>query len=169
MKPFFEKVEYAPEDVILPTRSTSAAAWYDFFASEDVLVPSLFKALQKWEFLKPTFVPTHIKAFMPDDMVLEIANRSSNPLKLWLLLANWTWWVDADYYSNPDNDGHIQWIFWNMTSEDILIKKMTKNLSVNFYKILHSWKRWCFSKKRMRFWFYLMTLKKLSISGSFLF
>jgi hypothetical protein len=26
MKPFFEKVEYAPEDVILPTRSTSAAA-----------------------------------------------------------------------------------------------------------------------------------------------
>ena len=72
MKPFFEKVEYAPEDVILPTRSTSAAAWYDFFASEDVLVPSLFKALQKWEFLKPTFVPTHIKAFMPDDMVLQI-------------------------------------------------------------------------------------------------
>ena len=126
MKPFFEKVEYAPEDVILPTRSTSAAAWYDFFASEDVLVPSLFKALQKWEFLKPTFVPTHIKAFMPDDMVLEIANRSSNPLKLWLLLANWTWWVDADYYSNPDNDGHIQWIFWNMTSEDILIKKWQK-------------------------------------------
>ena len=119
MKPFFEKVEYAPEDVILPTTSTSAAAWYD-------LVTSLFKALQKWEFLKPTFVPTHIKAFMPDDMVLEIANRSSNPLKLWLLLANWTWWVDADYYSNPDNDGHIQWIFWNMTSEDILIKKWQK-------------------------------------------
>jgi hypothetical protein len=26
MKPFFEKVEYAPEDVILPTRSTLAAA-----------------------------------------------------------------------------------------------------------------------------------------------
>ena len=50
MKPFFEKVEYAPEDVILPTRSTSAAAWYDFFASEDVLVPSLFKALIHWNF-----------------------------------------------------------------------------------------------------------------------
>ena len=166
MKPFFEKVEYAPEDVILPTRSTLAAAWYDFFASEDVLVPSLFKALQKWEFLKPTFVPTHIKAFMPDDMVLEIANRSSNPLKLWLLLANWTWWVDADYYSNPDNDGHIQWIFWNMTSEDILIKKWQK---IRWNKIRSKTKWLCFSKKRMRFWFYLMTLKKLSISGSFLF
>ena len=93
MKPFFEKVEYAPEDVILPTRSTSAAAWYDFFASEDVLVPSLFKALQKWGFLKPTFVPTHIKAFMPDDMVLEIANRSSNPLTFTckLNLMGWCW------------------------------------------------------------------------------
>ena len=125
-KPFFEKVNYAPEDVILPKRSTVSSAWYDFFASEDVTVPSLSKAILAWETLKPTFVPTHVKAYMPGNMVLQIFNRSSNPIKIGLLLANWVWVVDADYYSNPDNDGHIQWIFWNTSSEDIVIKKWQK-------------------------------------------
>ena len=125
MKPFFEKVSYVPEEVVLPVRSTQASAWYDFFASEDVVIPSLFKALQKWEFVKPTFIPTHIKAFIPENMFLQLANRSGNPLKVGILMANWVWIVDADYYNNPDNEWHIQWIFWNMTA-DVVIKKGQK-------------------------------------------
>lgn len=125
-KPFFKKVSYAPEDTIIPTRSTKDAAWYDFFASEDIVIPSLFKALHNWETLKPTFVPTHIKAFIPKNMFLQLANRSGNPLKIWISMANWVWIVDADYYNNPDNEGHIQWIFWNMTPEDVVIKKWQK-------------------------------------------
>lgn len=126
MKPFFEKVSYAPEEAVLPVRSTETSAWYDFFASEDVVIPSLFKALQKWEFIKPTFIPTHIKAFIPENMFLQLANRSGNPLKVGILMANWVWIVDADYYNNPDNEWHIQWIFWNMTAEDVVIKKGQK-------------------------------------------
>ena len=41
-------------------------------------------------------------------------------------MANWVWIVDADYYNNPDNEWHIQWIFWNMTAEDVVIKKGQK-------------------------------------------
>lgn len=134
MKPFFERVSYASEDVVLPTRSTWNSAWYDFFASEDVVLPSLFKALEKWEFLKPTFVPTHVKAFIPENMFLQIANRSWNPLKVWILMANWVWVIDADYYNNSDNEGHIQGIFWNMTAEDILIKKWQKIFQWVFIK-----------------------------------
>ena len=126
MKPFFEKVSYASEEVVLPVRSTQTSAWYDFFASEDVVIPSLFKALQKWEFIKPTFIPTHIKAFIPENMFLQLANRSGNPLKVGILMANWVGIVDADYYNNPDNEWHIQWIFWNMTVEDVVIKKGQK-------------------------------------------
>ncbi len=126
MKPFFEKVSYAQEEAVLPVRSTQTSAWYDFFASEDVVIPSLFKALQKWEFIKPTFIPTHIKAFIPENMFLQLANRSGNPLKVGILMANWVWIVDADYYNNPDNEWHIQWIFWNMTAEDVVIKKGQK-------------------------------------------
>ena len=100
MKPFFEKVSYAQEEAVLPVRSTQTSAWYDFFASEDVVIPSLFKALQKWEFIKPTFIPTHIKAFIPENMFLQLANRSGNPLKVGILMANWVWIVDADYYNN---------------------------------------------------------------------
>lgn len=148
MKPFFEKVSYSPEYVKLPERSTESSAWYDFFASEDVVIPSFFKSLENWNFIKPTFVKTHIKAFMPKNMFLQLANRSSNPLKIWILMANWIWIVDSDYYNNPDNEGHIQWIFWNMTSEDILIKKWQKVFQWVFVKYEtienddFSWQRW---------------------------
>lgn len=148
MKPFFEKVSYAPENIELPTRSTSSSAWYDFFASEDVVIPSLFKAIEKWEFLKPSFVPTHIKSYIPKDMFLQICNRSWNPLKIGLLLANWVWIVDSDYYNNPDNEWHIQGIFWNMTSEDIVIKKWQKIFQWVFvkYETIENdnadWERW---------------------------
>ncbi|MBB1564557.1 dUTP diphosphatase [Candidatus Gracilibacteria bacterium] len=125
-KPFFEKVSYAPEDTIIPTRSTKDAAGYDFFASEDIVIPSLFKALHNGETLKPTFVPTHIKAFIPKNMFLQLANRSGNPLKIGISMANGVGIVDADYYNNPDNEGHIQGIFWNMTPEDVVIKKGQK-------------------------------------------
>lgn len=134
MKPFFEKVTYAPEGVEIPTRSTKTSAWYDFFASEDVVIPSLFSALQKWEFLKPTFVPTHIKAYIPENMFLQLANRSGNPLKVGILMANWVGIVDADYYNNLDNEGHIQGIFWNMTAEDVVIKKWQKIFQWVFVK-----------------------------------
>lgn len=134
MKPFFEKVSYAPENIELPKRSTETSAWYDFFASEDIIIPSLFKALGKWEFLKPTFIPTHIKSFIPEWMFLQLANRSGNPLKIGILMANWVWVIDADYYNNPDNEWHIQWIFWNMTPEDIIIKKWQKVFQWVFIK-----------------------------------
>jgi dUTP pyrophosphatase len=31
--------------------------------------------------------------------------------------------IDADYYGNPDNDGHIMFAFYNVKDEDITIKK----------------------------------------------
>ena len=60
---------------------------------------------------------------MADDEVLILANRSSNPGKKGLILANSIGVIDKDYYGNQDNDGHIMFAFFNIKDEDIEIKK----------------------------------------------
>ena len=60
---------------------------------------------------------------MEDDEVLLLYNRSSNPKKKGLVMANSVGVIDKDYYGNPDNDGHFMFSFFNVKDEDILIKK----------------------------------------------
>ena len=101
----------------LPMRKTKYSAGYDVEAAEDVTIPSFKKGM------KPTLIKTGIKAYMADDEVLILANRSSNPGKKGLILANSIGVIDKDYYGNPDNDGHIMFAFFNVKEEDIEIKK----------------------------------------------
>lgn len=101
----------------LPVRKTKYSAGYDIEAAEDCIIPSFKKGM------KPTLVKTGIKAYMMEDEVLILANRSSNPGKKGLILANSIGVVDSDYYGNPDNDGHIMFAFFNIKDEDIEIKK----------------------------------------------
>lgn len=105
------------DSINLPKRSTKNSAGYDIEAAEDCTIPS-FKLGQK-----PTLVKTGIKAYMESDEVLILANRSSNPGKKGLILANSIGVIDSDYYGNPDNDGHIMFAFYNIKEEDIEIKK----------------------------------------------
>jgi len=104
-------------NINLPVRKTKYSAGYDVEAAEDVVVPSFKKGM------KPTLVKTGIKAYMGEDEVLILANRSSNPGKKGLILANSIGVIDSDYYGNPDNDGHIMFAFYNIKEEDIEIKK----------------------------------------------
>ena len=105
------------QDINLPVRKTKFAAGYDFEAAEDTIIPSFKKGM------KPTLIKTGIKAYMQDDEVLILANRSSNPGKKGLILANSIGVIDKDYYGNEDNDGHIMFAFFNVKDEDIEIKK----------------------------------------------
>lgn len=104
-------------NINLPIRSTRNSAGYDIEAAEDCVIPA-FKLGQK-----PVLVKTGLKAYMESDEVLILANRSSNPGKRGLILANSIGIVDSDYYGNPDNDGHIMFAFFNFKDEDIEIKK----------------------------------------------
>ena len=101
----------------LPKRKTKYSAGYDFEAAEDIVVPAFTPGDP------PTFIPTGIKAYMGKDEVLYIFNRSSNPKKKGLVLANSVGVIDRDYYGNPDNDGHIMFAFYNNRGEDVTIKK----------------------------------------------
>lgn len=104
-------------NINLPVRKTKYSAGYDIEAAEDCTIPSFKKGN------KPTLVKTGLKAYMQDDEMLLLYNRSSNPGKKGLVLANGVGVIDKDYYGNPDNDGAIMFAFFNLKDEDIKIKK----------------------------------------------
>lgn len=126
----------------LPVYKTKHSAGADFFCAEEVVIPSIWKQVFahitapitggflhlskdvdiKASAVKPTLVHTGIKANMADNEVLKLYNRSSNPGKLGLILANGVGVIDADYYNNPDNDGEIMFAFYNFMPYDITIK-----------------------------------------------
>lgn len=101
----------------LPVRKTKYSAGYDIEAAEDTIVPSFKKGNA------PTLIKTGLKAYMQNDEYLMLCNRSSNPKKKGLILANSVGIIDKDYYGNSDNDGHIMFAFYNIKDEDVEIKK----------------------------------------------
>jgi dUTP pyrophosphatase len=118
---------FEQKGINLPARQTKNAAGYDFEAAEYTTIPSIWKQGFKYIFnkifsggnevdeklFKPTLVATGVKSYMGTDEVLYLYNRSSNPLKKFLLLGNGVGVIDSDYYENPDNDGHIMFQFIN--------------------------------------------------------
>ena len=108
---------FEDKQINLPVRKTKYSAGYDIEAAEDVVIPSFKKGVN------PTLVKTGLKAYMQDDEVMMLYNRSSNPKKKGLVLCNSVGVIDKDYYGNPDNDGHFMFAFFNIKEEDITIKK----------------------------------------------
>ncbi len=104
-------------EINLPVRKTKYSAGYDFEAAEDTIVPAFKPGCN------PTLIKTGIKAYMQDDEMLCLYNRSSNPKKKGLILANSVGIVDKDYYGNEDNDGAIMFAFYNVKDVDVEIKK----------------------------------------------
>lgn len=140
----FEVVSaYENAGVILPERQTKHAAGYDFFAREDFVLKSiwrydfirLFRLIKNEhpltdadftraaDILRPLLVPTGVKAYMQEDEVLIIANRSSNPLKRGLIVPNGIGVIDADYYNNPANEGEIFVQLVNWGPRDVVINQ----------------------------------------------
>ena len=108
---------FEDKGINLPVRKTKYSAGYDIEAAEDCVIPA-FKPGQV-----PTLIKTGLKAYMQADEYLMLCNRSSNPKKKGLILANSVGIVDKDYYGNPDNDGHIMFAFFNVKDVDVEIKK----------------------------------------------
>lgn len=118
------------KNINLPKRSTKYAAGYDVEAAEDTIIPTFKPGV------KPTLIPTGLKAYMQDDEMLCLYNRSSNPKKKGLVLANSVGIIDKDYYGNADNDGHIMYAMWNFKNEDVKIEKGERIGQAIFQKYL---------------------------------
>ena len=145
----FEFIEgYKDKGLTLPQRKTTKAAGYDFMCAEDTVIPSLanmtkdvldninvniqsdeyiniatMEELTKQSGFRPTLVPTGVKCKIPDGYYLQLSVRSSTPLKTWLVLANSIGNIDADYYNNVSNEGHIYFQVMNLSPFNIQVKK----------------------------------------------
>ena len=98
-------------DVTLPTRGSSTAMAYDFYANGD------YEACPN-EIVK---IWTDVKAYMQENECLILNVRSSMGGK-WML-ANTQGWIDQDYYSNESNDGNIGIFLKNISDETLIINK----------------------------------------------
>ena len=127
----FEVVKgYEDKGINLPVRKTKHSAAYDIEAAEEVVLPSFQKGM------KPTLIPTGIKAYMQSDEVLLIVPRSSGPKKQGISFPHNVGVIDSDYYNNPDNEGHIFVQCINLKDEDVVIKKGEAVAQAIFQKYL---------------------------------
>lgn len=95
-----------------PFRATKSSAGYDFTSPIEITVYAHQMAK----------IPTGIKVCMNEDEILSIYPRSSIGFKTGIRLANTVGIVDADYYNNENNEGHIFIKFYNPTDNDFHIK-----------------------------------------------
>lgn len=118
--------KYKDENITLPKRATSKSAGYDLASIGDMeILPGEMKVVE-----------TGLKAYMEEDEFLGIHIRSSLAFKHRILLVNGTGIIDADYYNNESNEGHIMIGLVNMGTE---IFKITKGMRIAqgiFYKYL---------------------------------
>ena len=104
---------YKDKNINLPSRKTAKSAGYDLEAGTDVLI----------EAGKTAIIPTGLKAYMLDDEYLGIHIRSSLAFKKHLNLINAQGIIDADYYNNPNNEGHAWLKLQNEGDKDYVVKK----------------------------------------------
>lgn len=105
------KYAIAEESVLfrLHRRATAKAAGYDFFAPFD------FSISAGEQFLVPSFVKVRLRP----NLALFLYPRSSLGIKKGIVLANTVGIIDADYYGNKDNDGHIIFALKNTGKETV--------------------------------------------------
>ncbi len=110
----FEVVSaYHGQDIHLPRRKTAASAGYDIEAAEEtVLAPH-----------RVTVVPTGLKAYMPANEYLGIHVRSGFSVRQMVSCINDEGIIDADYYNNEVNEGHIMVALYNHGDEPIIVTR----------------------------------------------
>lgn len=96
----------------LPVRDSKLTAGYDIYLLEDL-------EIKPNEIIK---LPTGIKSYFQDDEVLMIVVRSSMGFKYNVRLVNQVGIIDADYYNNQNNEGHIFIKFQNEGTETVKFK-----------------------------------------------
>ena len=118
--------DFKDKHINLPTRKTSKSAGYDIEAAEDKIIKAG----------KMAVIATGLKAYMQDDEYLGIHIRSSLALKKHLNLVNSQGVIDADYYNNEDNEGHIMLALLNMGEEAVVLPKGERVAQGIFYNYL---------------------------------
>ena len=139
----FEKISYTQfkndnidvmcgyEQIKLPQRATKSSAGYDIYS------------VKSFE-LKPRqsiLLPTGIKMRIDSDKFLLILPRSGQGFKYKVQLWNTAGVIDADYYNNESNEGHIWVKLYNDSpeGETLVIKQgdaICQGIILPYYKVV---------------------------------
>jgi dUTP pyrophosphatase len=113
MRKFEVITAYKNQGINLPKRATKHSAGYDIESAETITInPGEIKK-----------VPTGLKVAMEYDEALFVYPRSSLGIKKQLITSNAVGVVDADYYNNEDNEGHLMVPILNFGKEPVTIQK----------------------------------------------
>ena len=113
-------------EIILPVRKTMYSAGYDFYLPFDIM-------LESNQIIR---IPTGIKVQMNEDEFLGIYVRGSIGFKYNIRMCNQVGIVDADYYNNNDNEGHIFIKLQNESEKNVSLKKgdrIVQGIFQNYY------------------------------------
>ena len=147
----FEQISSIKTEIPMPMRKTKASAGYDIGVIHPMvydLIRQGYTIEQAWEQVPKCngiaiafkdsdaaslILPTGIKAYMQDNEVLVMAVRSSSGIKKAIRQANPPSWIDADYYNNSDNEGHIKFAISNdMIYFDAPIINIAQGIFINY-------------------------------------
>ncbi len=126
------------ENIKIPQRDSDATAGYDIYLLNDI-------SLKSGEIMK---LPTGLKCFFEKDEVLLLVVRSSMGFKYNIRLCNQIGVIDADYYNNQDNEGHIWIKIQNEGNKDISFKRGDAIVQGIFFKYLTTKSDETLNKKR---------------------
>lgn len=112
------------DDIQLPQRSTKSSAGYDFRLPYSIYVNG-----------QSILYPTGIKCQLDDDKVLMLYPRSSLGIKYGFRLLNTTGVIDADYYNNENNEGHIMLKFEANDMQLDTNEKIMQGIIMQYYKV----------------------------------
>lgn len=110
----------------LPVIANVGDGGADFYTAERVVLrPGTINNL----------IPTGVKAYMNDGEVLLLFARSSMAKKYGLRMSNSVAVIDKGFYNNKSNEGHITFLYDNITDKEVIIEKHTRK---NWW----IWKQW---------------------------
>lgn len=127
----------------LPCRATKGSAGYDFYATENATIPSVWdkffgylsatvskdgeaedisdtinKLSNFISSITPTIIETNIAAEMPENVYMQLCPRSGLSIKNTLIMPNSVGIIDSDYFPNT-----VKFAYVNLGANDVHIKK----------------------------------------------
>lgn len=116
------------KNINLPKRKTACSAGYDIESAVDIDIPPK----------RTKVIATGLKVKLNNNEFLSIFIRSSMAIKHGIILVNGTGIIDADYYNNEDNEGHILCALYNMGDKVFHVKKgdrIAQGIFMNYGKV----------------------------------
>ena len=130
MRKFYIIEKFKDLDIDIPRRQTKESAGYDLATCEDVTI-------------KPgeiILIKTGLKVQIPSEEVMLVFPRSSLGIKRGLTMANNVGVIDADYFDNPNNEGHIMIPILNFSKKDVTLEKgerVAQGIFVKYFKTIN--------------------------------